>query len=158
MWAQVKTAFDGGIAGIGALILNWSPIGLFYQAFAAILNWFGVELPAKFTAFGSMLIDGLVNGIKAKIDTAVDGIRNMAARVKSAFASVMDIHSPSRVFKGYGVYITEGLAIGVNQGAGRPIGRISQLAGSLKNRFAERMGDFRSDVSARLSAHAGSLQ
>ena len=158
MWAQVKTAFDGGIAGIGALILNWSPIGLFYQAFAAVLNWFGVELPAKFTAFGSMLIDGLVNGIKAKIDTAVEGIRNMAARVKSAFAGVMDIHSPSRVFRRFGGYITDGLAIGVNQGADRPIGRISQLAARLKNRFAERMGGFRGDVSARLSAHAGSLQ
>ncbi|MGF2482005.1 phage tail tape measure protein, partial [Ralstonia pseudosolanacearum] len=25
LWQQVKTAFDGGIAGVSALILNWSP-------------------------------------------------------------------------------------------------------------------------------------
>ena len=157
-WAQLQMFFSSGIANISATIINWSPIGLFYQAFSSVLSWFGITLPAQFTGFGSMIIDGLVNGIKAKIGAAVESIRNMASRVKSAFASVMDIHSPSRVFKGYGGYITEGLAIGVNQGAGRPIGRISQLADSLKNRFAERMGGFRGDVSARLSAHSDNLQ
>src|SRR5450830_125998 len=28
LWAQAKMAFAGGITGIGALILNWSPLGL----------------------------------------------------------------------------------------------------------------------------------
>ena len=85
-------------------------------------------------------------------------IQNLAQRAKNAFASVMDIHSPSRVFRAFGGYITQGLAIGVNQGAPLPVSRISQLAGSLKNRFAERMGDFRSDLSARLSAGADGLR
>lgn len=160
MWASVQAFFSSGIANISAAIINWSPIGLFYQAFAAVLNWFGVTLPAQFTGFGSMIIDGLVNGIRAKIGAAIEAVQGLAARIKSAFtgAKSMDIHSPSRVFKRYGGFIAEGLAIGVNGGAARPVGRIAQLAGSMKQRFAERMGGLRSQVSARLAAHAGSLQ
>lgn len=160
MWTAVQAFFSSGIANISAAIINWSPIGLFYQAFAAVLNWFGVTLPAQFTGFGSMIIDGLVNGIRAKIGAAIEAVQGLAARIKSAFtgAKSMDIHSPSRVFKRYGGFITEGLAIGVNGGATRPVGRIAQLAGSMKQRFAERMGGLRSQVSARLAAHAGSLQ
>lgn len=160
MWASVQAFFSSGIANISAAIINWSPIGLFYQAFAAVLNWFGVTLPAQFTGFGSMIIDRLVNGIRAKIGAAIEAVQGLAARIKSAFTSAksMDIHSPSRVFKRYGGFIAEGLAIGVNGGAARPVGRIAQLAGSMKQRFAERMGGLRSQVSARLAAHAGSLQ
>lgn len=160
MWASVQAFFSSGIANISAAIINWSPIGLFYQAFAAVLNWFGVTLPAQFTGFGSMIIDGLVNGIRAKIGAAIEAVQGLGARIKSAFtgAKSMDIHSPSRVFKRYGGFIAEGLAIGVNGGAARPVGRIAQLAGSMKQRFAERMGGLRSQVSARLAAHAGSLQ
>ena len=160
MWASVQAFFSSGIANISAAIINWSPIGLFYQAFAAVLNWFGVTLPAQFTGFGSMIIDGLVNGIRAKIGAAIEAVQGLAARIKSAFtgAKSMDIHSPSRVFKRYGGFIAEGLAIGINGGAARPVGRIAQLAGSMKQRFAERMGGLRSQVSARLAAHAGSLQ
>ena len=160
MWTAVQAFFSSGIANISAAIINWSPIGLFYQAFAAVLNWFGVTLPAQFTGFGSMIIDGLVNGIRAKIGAAIEAVQGLAARIKSAFTSAksMDIHSPSRVFKRYGGFIAEGLAIGVNGGAARPVGRIAQLAGSMKQRFAERMDGLRSQVSARLAAHAGSLQ
>ena len=157
-WANVQSAFNGGLSGILALIANWSPLGVFYQAFAAVMSWFGVTLPAQFTGFGSMLIDGLVNGIQAAAGRVMAAIQNLAQRAKNAFASVMDIHSPSRVFRAFGGYITQGLAIGVNQGAPLPVSRISQLAGSLKNRFAERMGGFRSDLSARLSAGADGLR
>ncbi|BDE02939.1 hypothetical protein [Pasteurella multocida] len=35
--------------------------------------------------------------------------------IKSWFAEKLGIHSPSRVFKGYGVNVVEGLAIGMNK-------------------------------------------
>src|SRR5690606_2626019 len=57
IWSTIRTAFNGGITGISALIMNWSPIGLFYMAFAKVLSWFGVDLPAKFTGFGAMILD-----------------------------------------------------------------------------------------------------
>ncbi|HBA7079188.1 TPA: phage tail tape measure protein, partial [Escherichia coli] len=65
-WADIQEAFNGGIAGIGKLLVNWSPAGLLYKAFAAALKYLGVDLPAKFTDFGGHLIDGLINGIRNK--------------------------------------------------------------------------------------------
>ncbi|HGX5929027.1 TPA: phage tail tape measure protein, partial [Escherichia coli] len=65
-WEEVKTAFNGGVLGVSKLILNWSPLGLFYKAFAGVMKWFNIDLPGQFTEFGGHLIDGLVNGIKNK--------------------------------------------------------------------------------------------
>lgn len=156
-WEMIKTAFNGGLTGILALIINWSPIGAFYSAFSVVLSWFGVTLPAQFTGFGSMIINGLVNGIQATAGRVMSVIQNLAQRAKSAFTSVMQIHSPSRVFRSYGGFITDGLAIGVNKGANKPIGRIGELAGNLKNHFADRMSGFHGHLSSRLSANADTL-
>ncbi|WP_311419683.1 phage tail tape measure protein [Kingella denitrificans] len=159
MWATVQSLFSSAISAILSLIRSFNPVSAFQAAFAAVSGFFS-GLAGRFAAFGSMIIDGLVNGIRAKIGAAVAAVQGLGARIKSAFtgAKSMDIHSPSRVFKRYGGFIAEGLAIGVNGGAARPVGRIAQLAGSMKQRFAERMGGLRSQVSARLAAHAGSLQ
>ncbi|EAO2687531.1 phage tail tape measure protein [Salmonella enterica] len=63
IWERIKTAFDGGIAGITSLIMDWSPLGLFYSAFASVMDWFGIELPASFSEFGSNILASLINGI-----------------------------------------------------------------------------------------------
>lgn len=159
MWTTVQNLFSSAISAILSLIRSFNPVSAFQAAFAAVSGFFS-GLVGRFAAFGGMIIDGLVNGIRAKIGAAVAAVQGLGARIKSAFtgAKSMDIHSPSRVFKRYGGFIAEGLAIGVNGGAARPVGRIAQLAGSMKQRFAERMGGLRSQVSARLAAHAGSLQ
>lgn len=159
MWATVQSLFSSAISAILSLIRSFNPVSAFQAAFATVSGFFS-GLVGRFAAFGGMIIDGLVNGIRAKIGAAVAAVQGLGARIKSAFtgAKSMDIHSPSRVFKRYGGFIAEGLAIGVNGGAARPVGRIAQLAGSMKQRFAERMGGLRSQVSARLAAHAGSLQ
>ncbi len=159
MWATVQSLFGSAISAILSLIRSFNPVSAFQAAFAAVSGFFS-GLAGRFAAYGGMMIDGLVNGIRAKIGAAVAAVQGLGARIKSAFtgAKSMDIHSPSRVFKRYGGFIAEGLAIGVNGGAARPVGRIAQLAGNMKQRFAERMGGLRSQVSARLAAHAGSLQ
>ena len=159
MWTTVKALFGTALNTLLNLITSFSPVTAFQAAFTAVWSWLA-GLPAQFANFGRMMIDGLINGIKAKMGEAVATIQGFAAKIKGAFTGSkgMDIHSPSRVFRAYGGYITEGLAIGVNQGASLPVSRVAQLAGSLKNRFAERMGGFRSDLSARLSAGADGLR
>lgn len=159
MWASVKALFSTALNFLLNLITSFSPVNAFQAAFTAVWSWLA-GLPAQFANFGRMMIDGLINGIKAKMGEAVATIQGFAAKIKGAFTGSkgMDIHSPSRVFRVYGGYITQGLAIGVNQGADLPVNRVAQLAGSLKNRFAERMGGFRSDLSARLSASADGLR
>lgn len=158
IWEGIKTVFNTALTAISILIASWSPVSAFQTAFAAVSGFFS-GLVSTFTGYGGMIIDGLVNGIKAKINDAVAAVQNLGSRIKAAFTSAksMDIHSPSRVFRAYGGFMTEGLAIGVNKGANKPVSKISQLAGNLKSRFAERMNGFRSDLSARLSANADNL-
>ena len=157
-WTSVQTLFNTAINAILQRIQTFNPVTAFQAAFAAVAGFFS-GLANTFMSYGGMLIAGLVNGIKAKIGAAVGAVQGLAARIKGAFTSPksMDIHSPSRVFRGYGGYITEGLALGVNSGSAQPLNRIGQLAGSLKERFAGRMRGFNSDLSARLSANADTL-
>lgn len=158
-WASIQTFFNSGIANISATIINWSPLGLFYQAFSAVMGWFGITLPATFTGFGRMLLDGLINGIRSRVAAVVEMVGSVAARIKNAFTSSksMDIHSPSRVFTRFGGYIMEGLHLGLNRAAPRPIAAIGQVATDLQQRFTNRAGMLSADMAARLQANSAEL-
>ncbi|MFM0699538.1 hypothetical protein [Paraburkholderia sediminicola] len=117
--ADATTAFSGGLAGIGALILNWSPLGVFYQAFAGVLSWFGFELPAKFSEFGANILSGLVNGIASGLGAVKDAITGVADSTVGWFKEKLGIHSPSRVFGELGGFIGQGAAIGMESEQGR---------------------------------------
>lgn len=114
-WADIQEAFNGGIAGTGKLLINWSPAGLLYKAFAAALKYFGVALPAKFTDFGGHLIDGLINGIKNKWESLKSSVTGMGDSISGWFSEKLGIHSPSRVFMGFGDNIAQGAAIGLQR-------------------------------------------
>ncbi|EHZ6191238.1 phage tail tape measure protein [Salmonella enterica] len=116
-WQEIQTAFDGGLLGIGELILNWSPLGLFTQVFSEVMSWFGVDLPKNFTDFGKNIIDGLTKGIKDKWNSVKDTFKNLTDGIKGFFTDETEIQSPSRVFMGYGGYIVEGLQLGINNTA-----------------------------------------
>ncbi|EDS1018838.1 hypothetical protein HYA09_001546 [Salmonella enterica] len=116
-WEEIKTAFSGGIGGVCELIINWSPLGLFYKAFAGVLSWFDIDLPKNFTDFGKNIIDGLTKGIKDKWKSVKDTFKDLTDGIKGFFTDETEIHSPSRVFMGYGGYIVEGLQLGINNTA-----------------------------------------
>ncbi len=107
-WADIQEAFNGGIAGTGKLLINWSPAGLLYKAFAAALKYLGVDLPAKFTDFGGHLVDGLINGIKNKWESLKSSVTGMGDSISGWFSEKLGIHSPSRVFMGFGDNIAQG--------------------------------------------------
>ncbi len=96
LWGQIKAAFNGGLAGIGQLILNWSPIGLFYKAFSSVLGWFGVELPNTFTGFIGKIWDsiaapfsniaGFFSGVWAQIKTLFSGGISSIGEVLSSWS------------------------------------------------------------------------
>lgn len=115
-WEEIKAGFSGGIAGIGATILNWSPLGLFYQAFAQVMNYLGVDLPSRFTEFGSMIMQGLINGITGMVSGVKDAVVGVADSTVGWFKEKLGIQSPSRVFIGMGENVSEGAAIGIERG------------------------------------------
>lgn len=136
IWSTIKTAFNGGIKGVSALIINWSPIGLFYMAFAKVMSWFGIDLPSKFTGFGSMIIDGLVNGIKSGFNKLKTIWAEVTSYIPTFFRNEQKIKSPSRVMAGLGGHIMGGLGLGLQQGFPE-----------LKTKFADVLGIFNPNVS-----------
>ncbi|QKL76430.1 phage tail protein [Ralstonia solanacearum] len=128
LWQQVKTAFDGGIAGVSALILNWSPAGLFYAALAPVLQWFGFDVPAKFTEFGANIVQGLANGIRSAIGWVTDAVGSVASGAITAFKSLLGIHSPSRVFAELGGFTMAGLGEGLTRGQEGPLQAVQRVA------------------------------
>ena len=153
-WERIKTFFNSGIGNISAQIINWSPLGLFYQSFASVMSWFGVQLPSSFTQFGTNIIQGLWNGLKSKFEAVKAWFAEKAASLKQTFAGVMGIHSPSRVFRRFGGWMMEGLQIGLDKGAASPVASVANTAGRLKSSFAEHMGQMAARVSSGRAAFA----
>ncbi|MGK5059007.1 phage tail tape measure protein [Janthinobacterium sp. LB2P49] len=128
IWSRLRTVCAGGMGSITALIINWSPVGVFYQAFAGVMSWFGIKLPAQFTEFGANILRGLVNGITGSMGTVKDAISNADSSTIAWFKEKLGIHSPSRVFAQLGDYTMQGLAVGLDRSEGAPIAKVSGLA------------------------------
>lgn len=157
MWLRIRAFFSSGIAGLSATIANWSPLGLFYRAFAAVLSWFGVTLPAQFTQFGQMILNGLINGIRTRAAAAWNAITDIGNGIKKRFQAVVGIHSPSRVFARFGDYLMSGLQVGVRRSAALPVATVGRTAQSLQQHFAARAGGLAADWAARVSPHSEAL-
>ncbi|WP_162995593.1 phage tail tape measure protein [Janthinobacterium agaricidamnosum] len=128
IWSRLRTVCAGGMASISALIINWSPVGVFYQAFAGVMSWFGIKLPAQFTEFGGNILRGLVNGITGSMGAVKDAVSNAGSSTIAWFKEKLGIHSPSRVFAQLGDYTMQGLVVGLDRSEGAPIAKVSGLA------------------------------
>ena len=71
---------------------------------------------ADFGSIGKNVAAGLSSGITEGAAEAVTASETMAQDTIDGAESAFEINSPSRVFKGMGGFITEGLALGVNTG------------------------------------------
>lgn len=140
LWAEAKQAFAGGIAGIAALLLNWSPLGMIYRAWAGVLSWFGIALPSRFTGFGSMLMDGLVNGITGGLARVKGAIEGAGGAVIGWFKAKLGIHSPSRVFAEIGHFTMLGLDQGLTRGQSAPLSTVMGLGRRVVAAGAAAMG------------------
>jgi TP901 family phage tail tape measure protein len=118
LWGEVTAGFSGGLSGILAVLVNFSPLGLLYRAFAGVMGYLGVELPGTFTEFGSLLIKGLVNGLRNSAGALKDSVLGIGSSIKGWFTDTLGIESPSRVFIGYGANISQGAALGISAQAG----------------------------------------
>lgn len=71
-------------------------------------------LPKKFLDYGKNLVQGLIDGINNGIENAKKTVGSLAKAILDKFTTDTGIHSPSKVFWGFGGYIVEGLANGIS--------------------------------------------
>ncbi|WP_019519347.1 phage tail tape measure protein [Faucicola boevrei] len=138
------------VAGlVGALALGFQMVGTAIGTFVAMVQAHGgavlaymasfparmlaffAGLPSQMMAIGGHIIDGLKNGIMGRVGSVLSSIQSVASRIKSAFTSAMSIHSPSRVFAGYGDFIMQGLHNGL-MANDSPISAMTATSNQLK--------------------------
>lgn len=135
LWQSLVAFFNSGILNISAVILNWSPMGLFYRAFAAVMSYFGIQLPSTFTGFGQMIMQGLANGISNAVGGVIAKAKAAAAQVTATVKGAFGIHSPSRVFAEMGAYNMQGLALGIDKNSALPSTAIHNVSRNMLGSF-----------------------
>ncbi|MGZ2925933.1 phage tail tape measure protein [Pseudomonas aeruginosa] len=131
LWEEIKAGFDGGIGGILSTLMNFSPLGLIYRAFSGVLGYLGIDLPARFTDFGNMIVQGLVNGLLAGLGQIKRAVQRVGGAAIDWFKDTLGIHSPSRVFADLGGFTMAGLTQGLGAGQAGPLGVIARLGQGL---------------------------
>src|SRR5690606_16332539 len=116
------------IGRMSRIFLDWNPLGLFYTVFADLLNWFGLDLPRKFTDAGVAIVQGLINGFKSMFPDLTASIGKAADGLVGFFKKKLGIHSPSRVVAQLGGFTMAGLAKGIAGGEGGPLKQLATTA------------------------------
>lgn len=130
----------GAVAGLAYtyVVRNWSAIKKYTVTtfngvktyLAQVWNNIGTkfnEQVNKFKSYGSMIIDGLKNGLMNAWDGLTSWFKNAASGLSSIFKKALGIQSPSRVFMGHGGFIVDGLVLGLNQNAHKAHAAIGNL-------------------------------
>lgn len=105
----------------------WSGIGSFFtEKWTEIKNVFS-DAWDIFKGIGGNIVQGLIAGIGAWIENAVNKARELVRRVIGGANSEAGINSPSKEFQIIGKYLDEGLAKGIDDNARGPINKIKDL-------------------------------
>ncbi|EES48544.1 phage tail tape measure protein [Clostridium botulinum] len=128
-WDKVKEAFTFLFEHLKTVCTK---IGTFFSN--AIEFWKGIWNGFKdfMGNIGDWIVDGLLGGLKRGMGKIKEGASNMANGVKNTFKKLLGINSPSRVFKGYGVNIGEGLIEGMDSHESAINGKFEGVSDKIK--------------------------
>lgn len=100
------------------------------------VKWFGtlIKKISKFNpvSVGKNIIDGIAKGIVGKNNVADDAVKVVTDGIQEEAQTELGIHSPSKVFKGYGGYIVEGLANGISAAKDLAVKAIQSVSNAVK--------------------------
>lgn len=98
--------------------------------------WFGklIDKVSKFNplSVGKNIIDGITKGITGNTNVSNDAAKQLTDGIKKTTQDELDIHSPSKWFKGIGSYIVQGLANGITGSLGYVNNAMNQLVDATK--------------------------
>lgn len=108
--------------------------GAFDLVFKAVKNWFD-DLVEDGTGWGGDLVRGLWKGISSMAEWLKNKVQGFVEGIGSVITNFFGIHSPSRLMAEYGQYIDEGLALGIQNHSGKPVGAMESLVNAVDGAF-----------------------
>jgi len=166
-WASAMSAQLGAMASAAiAQVVNWwnGMTARVAEGVQNVVSRVG-EIPGKITGFfadagqwlynaGRDVVAGLIDGLTDMLGEAYDRVRGMAENITNVAKDALGIASPSRVFMEIGAFVSEGLAVGIEQTMSQPAKSISDTVGGVVGAAvattAAGVGDMVGDASSGL--------
>ncbi len=106
-----------------------------------------------FSELGKNIIDGVISGVQAMAGALGDAIRGVIAGALGAGQEKAEAHSPARLFaRELGVPISEGIAMGIGQGARAVIDAIVAVAGETELAGVKAFSDAMKGIGAAIES------
>jgi hypothetical protein len=102
-------------------------IGEFYKSVYRSVDAFGIGILEGFKSVGKNIIKGLTDGIYKGFPDVGEALKGLGEVAKKTFKQTLMIQSPSKAFREYGEYTTEGYAQGVEKGSDRAQGAVGAM-------------------------------
>ncbi len=136
IWEGFKQIFESAWGTIvGILIREKERIREKAEAIAQVFVDIFENLDEKALEWGKDIVRGLINGISSQIEKAKKKASEFAEGVGTTVKDFFGIASPSKLMISYGRFITEGLALGIENNQGRPTEAINHVAEVVDNAF-----------------------
>ncbi len=141
-WSAAWGMFTGAISASWSWLTTQLPVkmangwNVAWNFFKSAMRAAFITLPTMFFDFGTMIIQGLWNGIKSAPGKLWAAGVSMAKSLSTGFAKASEIKSPSRVFMALGGHIVGGLNKGLDGAASQPVSRLQQLSQNMAKAIA----------------------
>lgn len=109
-------------------------LSIFNSLKSQVTSW-GSGMVSSMVSIGGNLISGLWNGIGNKVSWITGKIKGFGNSVIGQIKKIFGVKSPSTVMKQIGDYLAQGLAIGVEDNANKPINAITALSSDMTKAF-----------------------
>ena len=166
-WNNIKSAISNAIENIKSTVTNgWNNLvstvtNAGPRIVSAVRNGFdnAVNAARNFISsaisVGRNLIMGFVDGVTSAAGALIDAVGGAVRGAIDWAKGLLGIHSPSRVFRQFGVYTDEGFIIGVNSKAGAVVKSVGNMAQGAIDAFTGK--DLAGNLQSELGAVDGEL-
>lgn len=123
----LKELVGGILSAIGQIVMAAGRI---------VLDFVNGILDYDYASIGREIINGLVAGISAGGTAVWNAVKGLAGGISNGFKEFFGIASPSKLFKEYGGWLTEGLSIGMVAEVPKAVQASGYVANSVMGEFA----------------------
>lgn len=123
MGVQVIVSLIVGLANAIPQIVGYIP-----TIISSVINTFN---SFDWGSIGRNIMEGLKNGLQNALSGVINAVKNIGSKITGKFKEMFGIASPSKLFKAFGGYLDEGLAIGITASAEKPIRATQKLSDNM---------------------------